>query len=193
MARTAPEPRGVVAEAVRAQRAQAARGEVLEAAERIEQLAASRPRHAEGDGVDAEIAPREILVDRRAGAHLGQRAGPRVALAAQPREVDPLPAQLDPCGGEARLPMHRDDLAASVAQPRRRRGGEGGGVPTAGEVQLGRRDAGCEVADRAADGPQFDAQFRGGLGGGVEQGSRVGGQGSAQPRKRRTYKRVIYS
>ena len=167
--------------------------EVLEAAERVQQLAAPRPRHAEGDGVDAEVAPREVLLDRRAGAHLGQRAGPRVALAAQLGEVDPLPAQLDARSGEARLAVHRDDLAAHGAEPGRGRGGEGGGVRRAGEVQLRRRDACCEITDRAADGPQFDAQVRGGPGGRVEQCERVRKQDAAQSGESRTYKRVIYS
>ena len=75
--------------------------------------------------------------------------------------------------------MHGGGLAASVAQPGRRRGGEGGCVPGAGEIQLGGRDTGREIADRAAHDPQFDAQVRGGFAGGVEQYERVGRQDAA--------------
>ena len=172
------------------QGAQTARGEIAEAVQRIEELAAARSRHAEGDRVDAEVAPPEVFLDGHAGTHLGQRARPCVALAAQCGEVDPLPAQLHARGGETRLLLHRGGLAAHVAQPGRRRGGEGGGVPAAREVQLGRRDTRGEVPDRTADHPQLNTEFRGGVAGGVEQEARVGRQHAAQARERRTHKRV---
>ena len=67
------------------QDAQLVRGEVLEPAGHGAQLAVGK---AYRDRVDAEVAPLEVLVDRRAQLDVGQRTGALVALAPGRGDVD---------------------------------------------------------------------------------------------------------
>jgi hypothetical protein len=117
---------------------QAARVEVLLRVRRPGQVAVGRvPR----DRVDGEVAPQQVLLERRPELHLGQRARPRVALAPRAGQVEGVAAERHRGRAEA---LVLDDT--SVDAPR-----DGHRVALHDEVELMRRTAEQNVADGAAD------------------------------------------
>ena len=119
------------------QHAQPPRREVLEPAGERLQLAVREP---DGDRVDAEVAAREILGDRRAELDLGQRTRALVALAARLGEVD--------LAGRGRGAEALVDERLLAQQPRR-----GRRVALHHEIEVPRLAPEQRVADRAADHP----------------------------------------
>ena len=135
------------------QGAQAVLREVLERAGDGLELAVGQP---DGDRVDAEVAAREVLGDRRAELDVGQRTRMRVALAPRRGEVDG--------AGRVRGPEALVDDRA-VAEPLR----GGRRVALHHEIEVARVAPEQRVADRAAHHPDA-RQVRQG----VEHGRRAG-------------------
>ena len=119
------------------QGAQPPRGEVVERARERLERAVGEP---DGERVDAEVAPREVLAQRDAELDLRQRTRVLVALAAGGGDVD-LP---DGRGGAEAVVEHR-----VLAEPPR----GGRGVALHHEIEVARLAADQRVADRAADDP----------------------------------------
>ena len=106
----AQQPGGIVEERPVVQHAQAPRLEVLARPRQPDQLAV---REVQGDRVDAEVAPLQVLADRRAELDLGEQAPAAVALAAGAREVeDRAIGKLDRGRPE---PLVLDDTTAGAA------------------------------------------------------------------------------
>ena len=126
------------------QDAQLPRGEVVERAADRAQLVADVVRESHRDGVDGEVAPREVLVDARR-AHLGQRAGARIRLGARAHDVDP-PAVRRPHRRRAEPAVLLDDLAQRARHRR--------DLALDGQIDVAHLRAELHVADRAADQPK---------------------------------------
>ena len=99
------------------QDAQHARREVVERARPGGEPAVGEPQ---GDRVDGEVAPREVVGQRRAEPHVGQRPGPRVALRPRAGEVEGDPAGAHRRGAEARMGDHGRRRAGPRRAARRR-------------------------------------------------------------------------
>src|SRR5919197_1342598 len=114
VAHEAEEARGVVGERGVVEDPQPALPEVLVRAGRLAHVAVE----VGGDRVDGEVAPQQVLVERR-GLDLGQRPRACVALAAGGGEVVGMLAGVDP-GGEKRL-VERPPAPPSLRQQPRHR------------------------------------------------------------------------
>jgi len=136
------------------QHADAARLQVAQAPVIVEQLAVAAAIQADGHGVDGEIAPVEILLDRGA-FDLRQLGRALVELGARGDKVE----RGRHAGGRV---LVEDDLggaeARMAAHPRAERAGEflghADGVPLDDEIQIQRRRAEQEVAHEPADDVQ---------------------------------------
>ena len=173
------------------QDAQPPRPEVGEAAEGVEQIAPPRAGESERHRVDGEVAARQVVLDARAEAHLGQRAGPRVAFAPQRREAETVLAAAHRGRAEARRGVDLAVLAGGVGRrPRERPGGVRVGARER-EIEVARRrPPGGEVAERAADRPDLDPARVRRRERGVEQRDRAAGEGGAEGGDRRPRRRV---
>ena len=132
--------------------AQPARVEVLAGVRGPDQLAV---RQVQRDRVDGEVAAFEVLAQRGAELHLGQRPRPLVALPARAGQVERRPVEAHGGGPEA---LVRDDATAGAARDRHR-------VALDDEVELVRIDTKEEVADGAADHVDGVLAVEGGDGG----------------------------
>jgi hypothetical protein len=97
------------------------------------------------DGVDGEVAPREVLLDRRARAHVRQRAGLRVGLRTSGHHVEG--RRLRAHDGRAEAVVHHQlapEPLGRVARDRDR-------VALDDHVELARDPPEHRVAHRAAD------------------------------------------
>jgi hypothetical protein len=99
------------------------------------------------EGVDREVAAREVVGQRRPELDVGQRAGARVRLPPRARDVERRPVRAHGGGPEALVDEH------VAPQP-------GGGVPRHGDrvaldddVEIARLEAQQQVAHGAADDP----------------------------------------
>ena len=80
----------------------------------------SAPSQADRDRVDGEVAPREVLLDRRAELHVRQRTGARVGLAPRAGDVERERRRSDRRGAEAlvhhQLPAERSAARRATAR-----------------------------------------------------------------------------
>ena len=159
-------------------RTQQPRLQVGESAQRVDEAAGPRrpvrPDKGERHRVHGEVAPYEILLDGRAVAYLGQRAGPCVALRAQLRDVEvvrrAIVYRFDRGGAESRLGTHgvtREALSSSDPPRKPTR------VTVSGEIDFAGHHARRDVAYGTAHRPQLTALLARGRDGGVEQPPRT--------------------
>ena len=97
------------------------------------------------DRVDREVAPREVLLDRRAGPHVGQRAGLRVGLRARGHHVEG--RRLRAHDGRAEAVVHHQLAPEPLGRAARDRDR----VALDDDVELARDPPEQRVAHRAAD------------------------------------------
>ena len=133
--------------------AQHARVEVRPRARRAVQLAVGQPQR---ERVDREVAPREVVLERRAELHDRQRAGLGIALAPRSGEVER--GVRASHRGRAEALVHQHLAAEPLGRPAR----DDQRVPLDDEVEVARHAAEQQVAHRAADHPdaRLSAQRR---------------------------------
>ena len=143
----------VVDEASLVQHPQPPRAQIIEGVLRRDQPAPVLAAQWQGDRVDREVPPRQVLLDG-AGTDLRQRARGRVGLGTQLGDVDPAVDPGDRRRAEALVDRRLQRLPVGPVthrEGRRQRRRELGGAAGDGHVELPRRAPQQQVAHGAAD------------------------------------------